>query len=509
MRSESNQRRFCPDMLITCPKCETRYDVADERFTPDGRSVRCADCDNSWFVPPPQPVEELLPLQSRNRAAFRDAKGSGARDSRPDKVATGADGHTDTRHDRRSSYLEEERPLEEGRDFGRRSRPRFRVEEAEDNKSVERDAYRNVAAEGRQGRPDDSRREGHQLGRDSKGRFIKASKSNPDPRAHSDFEEEDDVLFGNSRADRDSEKESARNEEPAARNWRSRREAGGDDHDLPRQGRQREEIVDADFEDLERGRRTDGGARRRNTNSSENFDPPADDVRGWTKAGRGGESFGQQVRAEKRRSTALMRIEDLDPVAERVFNDEFFAALRVQPKELERAIRKARRNAEAREKNRLTPWRVLGWSAWAGAIAASLFVAVTYRDAIVAMAPGAASAYNALGLQATIEGFKIEDVRHRFAMSTSGETIEISGRLINDTLGPVSSPRLQAEALGADGALLSRWLFEVKDGTVRRGESVEFSTRAPAPEGVAEVVISIAPSETARVSIGALPPASN
>ncbi|MEM9014556.1 MAG: zinc-ribbon domain-containing protein, partial [Pseudomonadota bacterium] len=41
-------------MIITCPECATRYNVEDDRFLPDGHSVRCTNCGVSWFVPAPE-----------------------------------------------------------------------------------------------------------------------------------------------------------------------------------------------------------------------------------------------------------------------------------------------------------------------------------------------------------------------------------------------------------------------------------------------------------------------
>ncbi|HXI86997.1 MAG TPA: hypothetical protein VNH64_06030, partial [Parvularculaceae bacterium] len=233
-------------------------------------------------------------------------------------------------------------------------------------------------------------------------------------------------------------------------------------------------IVDADFEDVENDDAQERG-------------------------------FGRRLRAERRRATALARLDDLDPIAERVFNDEFFAALRVQPKELERALRKARRRAEAREKNRMTPLRALGWSAWIGVIAATSFVVYAYRNNIVAIWPKAAGAYAVVGIDANPFGLKIENVEHRIAMSTGGPTIEITGDLKNDGADPAKTPLMQAEALDAHGELLSRWTFNLDETEVPGGESAEFSTRAPAPEGVTEVALSFAPETSAqKTSIGEL-----
>jgi hypothetical protein len=248
--------------------------------------------------------------------------------------------------------------------------------------------------------------------------------------------------------------------------------------------RRADPIFDADFEDLESDFRHDD----------------RDD--GAAAAERG---FGRKIREERRRATALARIEDLDPIAERVFNDEFFAALRVQPKELERAIRKARRRAESREKNRLTPMRALGWSAWIGAIGATLFVSYAYRDKIVAFFPNAASAYRAVGLEANPYGLKIEGVTHRLAASTAGPAIEILGRIANQSDTAQPAPMLLAEALGAKGEVLASWTFAARATKVQPGASIDFETRAPAPAGVAEVALSFAPTEGVKVSVGELP----
>lgn len=36
-------------MLITCPSCETRYDLPAARFAADGTMIKCAACGHSWL----------------------------------------------------------------------------------------------------------------------------------------------------------------------------------------------------------------------------------------------------------------------------------------------------------------------------------------------------------------------------------------------------------------------------------------------------------------------------
>ena len=204
--------------------------------------------------------------------------------------------------------------------------------------------------------------------------------------------------------------------------------------------------------------------------------------------------FGRRIRAERRRATAVARIEDVHAFNADYLDEEFFASLRVTPRELERALRKARRRAEARDKNRLTPWRAFGWTAWAAMIAGVVYLGLAYRDDIVRIAPQTAQAYAVIGVETNPSGLSIGEVRHRLAMSTAGPTIEITGSLRNDTGADAAAPLLQAEALGPRGELLSRWTFSASDAAVAPGASVAFVTRAPAPDGVVEVALSFAPT---------------
>jgi predicted Zn finger-like uncharacterized protein len=461
-------------MIITCPSCATRYDVDDRRFSPDGRSVRCAECEESWFVPAPQPIEDLVPLTKKSRvyaedeARERPAPSRAARDYREEAV--------------------EDEAVEE---------PLFDAAPSRNDRKIEEESGSDQAQNDRRSN-EDADRDGRNRGafeppplvRDRKGRFVKIKKTEPEQKPAPSFDEDREDERPNRRPRDERRFGKAGRADEAEERGRNRRDFRDDDERTDRADRDRAElradrkargpaIVDADFEDI-------------NAPREDYIDDP------YSKG------FGRKVREERRRETALARLEDLEPVAERIFNEEFFTALRVQPKELERAIRKARRKAEARDKNRLTPLRAIGWSAWVGAITACAFVAYSYRNNIVAMFPGAKTAYEAVGIEANPYGLKIEGVTHRVAMSPQGPVIEILGRLRNEEAGDVAPPMLQAEALGSDGAVLSRWTFAAQASKVRAGQSTDFSTRAPAPDGVSEVLLSFAPAEGVKVSVGDL-----
>ncbi len=44
-------------MYIACPKCKAHYKIMESLLGIDGRTVRCANCENTWFQSPDNPVE--------------------------------------------------------------------------------------------------------------------------------------------------------------------------------------------------------------------------------------------------------------------------------------------------------------------------------------------------------------------------------------------------------------------------------------------------------------------
>lgn len=68
-------------MIITCPYCQTRYQVAAEAFGTGGRQVQCAQCHNAWaaksperpaprFAPVPIPSQPNPPLDEEQEIAL-------------------------------------------------------------------------------------------------------------------------------------------------------------------------------------------------------------------------------------------------------------------------------------------------------------------------------------------------------------------------------------------------------------------------------------------------------
>ena len=496
-------------MIITCPDCTTRYDVDDDRFAPDGRSVRCTACGESWFVPAPEdidvaPIEEL---SADARVDDGDAKSNSKRGRSRLKVR----------------IEDEEVTATKTTNSRAKSTPKRKKPAAKKTTSTKSTAAKTAAA---------------------KAAATKKAKKEAVVEESVDFEdEEDDALFDTPMSaskskpsdKKSNNRSSIEDDEPVEKGWRkgrqfiveddeeehrsffSRRRKDTDEKsakkspgrpDTPREALrfadsetgEYEEDTQGDFQDEAHADEavSDWDAIHDDdavydAGEATIVDADWEDVDGYEGRPRG---FGRRVRHERRRATAVARMEDVRRFDPNYFDEEFFASLRVTPRELERAMRKARRRAESREKNRMTPWRAFGWSVWVAAVAGTIYAVVAYRDEIVRIAPKTADAYAVVGIEANPYGLEIQNVRHRLAMSTGGPTIEISGDLSNQSLTAVDAPLLQAEALGPRGELLSRWTFSPAEIQVLPGEAVAFQTRAEAPDGVAEVALSFAPTKT-------------
>ncbi|MEO1135888.1 MAG: zinc-ribbon domain-containing protein [Pseudomonadota bacterium] len=513
-------------MIITCPDCATRYDVDDDRFSPSGRSVRCSACGESWFVPAP----ELIDAEPLEDDALEE-KPAARRKSAPKKKAT-------KRKSAKPRASIAEQDADDAADEEDANRPRMKVGFAEAG-DAEEDAPKSRARRRTSKNADDP----DLVAKPARRKAAKLKSDDDESNGNAiDFDDDDDDSLFDEPAPKETGRK-ARSKKGESRKGRSNarfRDEDLEDAEPPEKGwrKGRQFIVEDEDEDSEEERRPFFARKRkaredrreksrvreslRFTDEEGEFDRDYADVEedidrdlgeddyeddrsreayivdaDWEDVDEGDidrtRGFGRRIRAERRRATALARMEDVRPLDPRTLDEEFFAALRVTPRELERAVRKARRRAEAREKNRLTPLRVFGWTAWAALVAGALYAVFVYRNEIVKVAPKTADAYAVIGIEANPYGLAIENVRHRLAMSTAGPTIEITGNLRNETEGGVTAPLLQAEALGARGELLARWTFAATQTDVGQGEMVDFLTRAPAPEGVAEVALSFAP----------------
>ena len=71
-------------MIVTCPECATRYDVADKAFSSGGRAVRCNHCGCEWYQIGPSGGRGADHAEFAYRDRAEAVRGGGAARSRFD-----------------------------------------------------------------------------------------------------------------------------------------------------------------------------------------------------------------------------------------------------------------------------------------------------------------------------------------------------------------------------------------------------------------------------------------
>ena len=106
-------------MIISCPACQTRFNVPAKALGEAGRKVRCANCGDSWHqmpeedAPPPAPApapapsdaaapEPTDPIEDDNESVEEDDNGPDVEAAPPAPEKAKADGKADSKSARRA-----------------------------------------------------------------------------------------------------------------------------------------------------------------------------------------------------------------------------------------------------------------------------------------------------------------------------------------------------------------------------------------------------------------------
>ncbi|WOI53644.1 zinc-ribbon domain-containing protein [Parvularcula sp. LCG005] len=157
------------------------------------------------------------------------------------------------------------------------------------------------------------------------------------------------------------------------------------------------------------------------------------------------------------------------------------------------AAERFRAQIRARNLNRMTPLRAIGWSAWAATIVVTLGVLTQFREPVQSVWPRLSNAY-ALFEPTPVSPVRLSDVKARYAQSTHGPVLELRGTLINEGKEDIL-PELKLASLDNGRTFSSP--VRVSSVPIPRGGERPFVIRAQVPAGTRQASLSIASTTNA------------
>jgi predicted Zn finger-like uncharacterized protein len=155
-------------------------------------------------------------------------------------------------------------------------------------------------------------------------------------------------------------------------------------------------------------------------------------------------------------------------------------------------LREKKAQAERKSKQAAT----VNAAVWAGLVAAVAFCLVlsaVFREQVVRLWPGTASAYAAVGLPVNAAGLLIEKVRAAPSMLEGHKALTVTGTLRNVAGAPVTVPAFRVDILDKAGRTLDHKIIQITAPPLKAGEIQAFSLGvADPPAGYQDVAVTFA-----------------
>ncbi len=107
--------------------------------------------------------------------------------------------------------------------------------------------------------------------------------------------------------------------------------------------------------------------------------------------------------------------------------------------------------------------------------------AILFRAHIVKSFPGTAPIYNAIGLEANVSGLEIYDIETRFGNNEGVQVLFINGRVKNFDVKTRDVELIQLSFKNASGEVLTSWVVEPTQSTLKPGQTIKFTSQFPNP----------------------------
>ena len=183
-------------------------------------------------------------------------------------------------------------------------------------------------------------------------------------------------------------------------------------------------------------------------------------------------------------TTPLVAPPESDPEA-----DAAYAAGAARRSEI---LREKKADAERQARQAATVNAAI-WAGLVAAVALAVVLGAVFREQVVKIVPGAASAYAAIGMPVNAAGLLIDNVHAEPSMLQGHKALTVTGSLRNVAARPVTVPAFRIGVLAKDGRTLDQKLIQISAPPLKVGEARPFSLIvADPPPGYQDVSVTFA-----------------
>lgn len=122
-----------------------------------------------------------------------------------------------------------------------------------------------------------------------------------------------------------------------------------------------------------------------------------------------------------------------------------------------------------------------GWAMLAVALAGVLSLGYFQRVNVVRLFPGAAAAYERIGLPVNIRGLEFEGVKYSWETSAGRPVLEVFGDIVNITGRPLKVPTVVFGLRTKERVEVYQWAADVRSDPLPPGERTAFAAQIPSP----------------------------
>ena len=122
-----------------------------------------------------------------------------------------------------------------------------------------------------------------------------------------------------------------------------------------------------------------------------------------------------------------------------------------------------------------------GWMLLIGFVAGVLSLAYTQRVDVVRLLPGAAKAYERLGIPVNVRGLQFENVQYTWSVDAGRPTLEVHGDIVNVTRQPLKVPTVVFALRNESDVEVYQWAADVREEPLEARDRTRFVARIPTP----------------------------